>query len=157
MLSPHDIHHGILLPAFLAAVVLLLALVPKLKRRGNLILLLSLTIAFLFPFMHLFDRPPFPPVESTNWLFYLPLAVVPIAIIIELANFRLLAFPLLFLSPALILWPILRNDYSFAEALTTITFIAFASFLSYLSLTQLSGRIGGRSMHAILLLLLLAS
>ncbi len=157
MLSPHDIHHGILLPAFLAAVVLLLALIPKLKQRANLILLLSLTIAFVFPFMHLFDRPPFPPVESTSWLFYLPLVVFPIALIIDLANFRLLALPLLFLSPALILWPILRNDNSFAEALTTVTFIAFASFLSYLSLTQLSPRIGGRSMHAILLLLLLAS
>jgi len=157
MLTPHDIHHGILLPGFLAALILLLALIPKLKPRAGLILLLSLTIAFLFPYMHLFDRPPFPPTESTAWLFYLPLALFPIALFIDFTSFRLLALPILFLSPTLILWPILRNDNSFAESLTTITFLSLASFLSYLSLTQLSPRIGGRSMHLNLFLLLAAS
>jgi hypothetical protein len=157
MLTPHDIHHGILLPAFLAAVFLFIAFIPRLRPRAPIILLLSLTIAFLFPYMHLFDRPPFPPTESTAWLFYLPIALFPIALIIDLSNFRLLALPVFFLSFTLILWPILRNDNSFAESLTTITFLSLASFLSYLSLTQLSPRIGSRSMHLILLLLLAAS
>jgi hypothetical protein len=157
MLTPHDIHHGILLPGFLAALILLLALIPKLTPRAGLILLLSLTTAFVFSFMHLFDRPPFPPIESTAWLFYLPLALFPIALIADFAGFRLLALPILFLSPTLILWPILRNDNSFAESFTIIAFLSLASFLSYLSLTELSPRIGGRSMHLILLLLLAAS
>ena len=157
MLTPHDIHHGILLPAFLAAAILLIALIPKLRPRAPIILLLSLTIAFLFPFMHLFDRPPFPPAESTAWLFYLPIALLPIALIIDFTSFPLLSLPMLFLSSTLILWPILRNDNSFAESLTIITFLSLASVLSYLSLTRLSPRIGGRSMHLILLLLLAAS
>jgi hypothetical protein len=157
MLTPHDIHHGIILPAFLAAAILFIALIPKLRSRAPIILLISLTTAFVFPYMHLFDRPPLPPVESTSWLFYLPIAVFPIALILDFVNFRLLALPLFFLSPTLILWPILRNDHSFAESATIITLIASASFLSYLSLTQLSPRIGGRSIHLILLLLLAAS
>jgi len=157
MLTPHDIHHGIILPAFLAAAILFIALIPKLRPRAPIILLLALTVAFVFPYMHLFDRPPFPPVESTSWLFFLPIALFPIAVILDLINFRLLAFPLLFLSTTLILWPILRNDHEFSESATLITFLAAASFISYVSLTQLSPRIGGRSMHLILLLLGAAS
>ena len=107
--------------------------------------------------MHLFDRPPLPPVEIMGWLFYLPIAAFSIALIIELASFPLLALVVFFLSTTLILWPILRNDNSFSESLTTVSFLAFASFLSYLSLTQLSPRLGGRSMHVVLFLLLAAS
>lgn len=157
MLTPHDIHHGIILPAFLAAAILFIALIPKLRSRASIVLLISLTIAFVFPYMHLFDRPPFPPVESTSWLFYLTIFIFPIAVFLDFISFRLLALPLFFLSTTLILWPILRNDHSFPEFATIITFISSASFLSYLSLTQLSPRIGGRSSHLIFLFMLAAS
>ena len=157
MLTPHDIHHGILLPAFIAFVFLLPALIPKLRPRANLLLLLALTLAFIFPYMHLFNRPSLPPAESTAWLFYLPIILFPIAIIIDLANFRLLSLPLFFLSTALILWPIIRNDSSFPESVTIISGISLASFISYLSLTRLSPRMGGQSMHTIFLFLLAAS
>ncbi len=157
MLTPHDIHHGIILPFFLSAVILLFSLIPKLRPRAHILLLISLTIAFIFPYMHLFDRPPLPPGESTSWLFYLPIALFPIALLLDFINFRALALPLLFLSSTLILWPILRNDNSFPDCTTIITFISLASFLSYLSLTQLAPRIGGRQIYFILLLLLAAS
>src|SRR2546421_9414346 len=133
MLTPHDIHHGIILPFFLSAVLLLFSLIPKLRPRASIILLISLTIAFVFPYMHLFDRPPLPPIESTSWLFYLPIAIFPIALLLDFINFRLLALPLLLLSTALMLWPILRNDHSLAESATIVTLIAAASYLSYLS------------------------
>src|SRR5437867_4187205 len=126
MLTPHDIHHGIILPAFLAAILLLVALIPKLRPRANILLLMALTVPFLLSFMHLFDKPAFPPIVSTDWLFYLPIAVFPIALIIDFANFRLLALPLLFLSTILILWPILRNDNSFAESATIVSLISLA-------------------------------
>ncbi|HEV8377558.1 MAG TPA: hypothetical protein VGP99_01815, partial [Tepidisphaeraceae bacterium] len=125
MLTPHDIHHGIILPAFLAAVILLLALIPKLRRCAHVILLISLTVAFVMSYMHLFGRPPLPPIESTNWVFYLAIAVFPIALIIDFTDLRSLALLLLFLSTTLILWPILRNDSSFAEAATTISLASF--------------------------------
>jgi hypothetical protein len=157
MLSPHDIHHGVILPAFLAVVLLLPALIPKLRPRSHIVLLVALTAPFLFSYMHLFDRPPLPPAEFMDWLFYLAIAAFPIALIIDIANFRLLALPLYFLSTILLLWPILRNNDSFGESATIIAFIAFASFLSYLSLNRLSPRIGGRSMHLILLLLMAAT
>jgi len=157
MLTPHDIHHGIILPAFLAAVILLVALIPKVRPRAHVVLLISLTVAFVFPYMHLFGKPPLPPIVSTDWVFYLAMAVFPIALIIDFGGLRSLSMPVLFLSTTLILWPILRNESSFAESATIISLIAFASFISYLSLTRLAPRIGGRSMHAILLLLLLAS
>jgi hypothetical protein len=157
MLTPHDIHHGIILPAFLAAAILFIALIPKLRPRGPIILLLALTVGYVFSYMHLFDRPPFPPIESTSWLFFLPIALFPIALFLDFINFRLPALPLLFLSTSLILWQILRNDHAFSESAIIITFLAAASFISYLSLTQLSPRIGGRSMHLILLLLVAAS
>jgi len=157
MLTPHDIHHGIILPLFLSAIILFISLIPKLRSRAHILLLISLTIAFLFPYMHLFDRPPFPPLESTSWLFYLPIALFPIALILDFIAFRALALPLLFLSTTLILWPILRNDNFFPECITIITFISLASFLSYLSLTQLAPRIGGRQIYVLLLLLLAAS
>ena len=157
MLTPHDIHHGIILPAFLAAVFLFVALIPIVRRRAHIVLLISLTIPFLLSYMHLFGSPPLPPIESTSWLFYLPIAVFPMALIIDFTRLRLLSLPLLFLSTTLILWPILRNEHSFAASATIISLLSFASFLSYLSFTQLSPRIGGRSMHLILLLLLAAS
>jgi hypothetical protein len=157
MLTPHDIHHGILLPAFLAAVILLLALIPKIRRYAHVVLLISLTVAFVFPYMHLFGRPSLPPIESTQWAFYLAIAIFPITLIIDFSGLRSLSLPLLFLSTTLILWPILRNDSSFAESATTISLIAFAGFISYLSLIHLAPRIGGRSLHVILLVLLLAS
>src|SRR3989440_2667057 len=157
MLTPHDIHHGIILPFFLSAVLLLFSLIPKLRSRSSIILLISLTTAYVFPYMHLFDRPPLPPIESTSWLFYLPIAIFPIALLLDFINFRLLALPLFFLSTTLILWPILRNDHSFDESATIVTLLALSSFLSYLSLTQLSPRIGGRSTHLIFFFLLAAS
>jgi len=157
MLTPHDIHHGIILPAFLAVVLLLPALIPKLRRWSHIVLLIALSVPFLFSYMHLFDRPPLPPIETIGWLFYLPIAVIPLGLIIDFANFRLLSLPLFVLLTALILWPILRNDHSFAEAATIVSLLALASFLSYLSLTQLSPRMGGRSMHVILLLIVAAS
>src|SRR5258706_99538 len=42
MLSPHDIHHGIILPFFLSAALLLFSLIPKLRPRAHIILLISL-------------------------------------------------------------------------------------------------------------------
>jgi hypothetical protein len=156
-LSPHDIHHGILLPAFLAVVFLLPALIPKLRRRAHIPLLVALTVAFILPYLHLFGRPPLPPTESIQWLFYLPFAVFPIALIIDLTNLRSLSLPLLVLSTTLILWPILRNGNSFAESITIISFITLASFLSYLSLTRLSPRMGNPSTHLILLLIIAAT
>ena len=179
MLTPHDIHHGVILPAFLGLVLLLPALIPKLRSRAHIILLLALTVPFLLSYMHLFDRPPLPPIEFMDWLFYLPIAAFPIALIIDIfhgggreltaeaqrrresetkhANFGLLALPLYFLSTILLLWPIFKNNDSFGESATIISFIALASFLSYLSLSQLSPRIGGRSMQLILLLLMAAT
>src|SRR5258706_2507117 len=60
MLSPHDIHHGIILPAFLAAVILFIALIPIVRSRAHIVLLVSLTVPYLLSYMHLFDRPPLP-------------------------------------------------------------------------------------------------
>ena len=157
MLTPHDIHHGIILPAFLALVLLLPALVPKLRSVAHIVLLISLTIAYLFPYMHLFDRPPLPPLVTTDWLFYLPIALFPIALIVDLSSFRSLVLPLFFLAPALILWPILQHDHSFGESATIVCFIALGSFLSWMSLSKLAPRMGGRSMHVMLLLLVAAS
>jgi len=157
MLSPHDIHHGILLPIFLSAFFLLPAFIPKLRPHSRIFLLISLTIAFIFPHLHLFGRPPLPPIDSTEWLFYLPLPTLAFALLIHFTNLRSLALPLLFLSTTLILWPILRNENDFAQSATIITAIALLSFLAYLSLTELSPRIGSRSMHLILLLILAAT
>jgi hypothetical protein len=157
MLSAHDIHHGIILPAFLAVVLMLPGLIPKLRKRAHLILLVALTVAFVFPYMHLWGRPPFPPIVSTDWVFYLAIAVFPVALIIDLSGLQSLGLPVFFLPATLILWPILQHTNSFGESATIVSFIALASFLSYLSLTQLSPRIGGRSMHVILLLILAAS
>ena len=103
----------------------------------------------------------FPAWELPLWSLRLVIADLligfPIALLLDFINFRLLAIPLLFLSTTLILWPILRNDHSFAESATIVMLLAFASFLSYLSLTQLSPRIGGRSTHIIFFFLLAAS
>ena len=103
MPSPHDIHHGIILPLFLAVVLILPALIPRLRAWGNFLLLFALTVPFLFSFMHLFDRPALPPVEMTGWLFWLPMAALPIAIIIDLSGLRPLALPVFFLSSTLLL------------------------------------------------------
>lgn len=157
MLSPHDIHHGIILPAFLAVVLMLVALVPKVRAWGNWVLLFALTVPFLFSFMHLFDRPAFPPIEMTGWLFYLPIAAIPIAVIVDVSGLRSPALPVFFLSTTLLLWPILRNDNSFGDAASIVSFIALASFLSFLSLSRLSVRMGGRAMHLIVLLIVAAS
>jgi hypothetical protein len=83
--------------------------------------------------------------------------VFPVGLIIDIYGFRLLALPIFFLSTSLLLWPILQHHDSFGESATTMSFIALAGFLSYLSLIQLSARVGGRSMHLILLLLTAAS
>src|SRR3954463_10640103 len=98
MLSPHDIHHGIILPLFLAVVLSLPALIPRLRAWGNFLLLFALTVPFLFSFMHLFDRPALPPVEMTGWLFYLPMAALPVAILIDVSGLRALALPMFLLS-----------------------------------------------------------
>ena len=157
MLTPHDIHHGIILPAFLALVVMLAALVPKLRSRGTIVLLVALVVPFVFSFMHLFDRPALPPVEVWGWLFWLPIAALPVGLIIDASGVRSLGLPVFFLSSALILWGILGNESGFGESATIVSLIAGASFLSYLSLCQLSTRMGGRSMHVMMLLMVAAT
>src|SRR5438046_2869659 len=119
MFTLRDTLLGVLLPAAVAAIVLALAWRPWQRGRnaeGQWGGPIAIGVGFAAAFWGILGRPPFPPVDSTDWLFALSLWLAALGLLdarLRLPRWARWSNVLIdaSLATGLLLWPIARNAW----------------------------------------------
>lgn len=154
MLTAREILLGMLLPAVIAALWLMPVFSKALRPYSWLLLPLALATAYMAGYLGLWERPPFPPIDTTNWIFYLPIFAVAVGLLISPMRFprmlaNLLVALLYFTSILALLKPTLQT-ISFAESAELVVMLTLAGFLSFVSINTLATRDCSSSIHLVM-------
>ncbi|MBI3467177.1 MAG: hypothetical protein HY000_29545 [Planctomycetes bacterium] len=149
MLTARDIVFGVGLPAIIAGVVLVIAWRPwrsqPTQTGGEWGGPLALGVGFAVAYLTLLGRPPFPPIDSTDWLFFLALLLTVCGVVDSLWSISgwrrwVLGLANPTLSVSLLLWPLARNTWSQIEGVAWIAALAATVWLWWIALDTHAGR-----------------
>lgn len=144
MLTPHFIHHAFILPAFLALLILLPTLHPRLPRPiAQILPHLALTLPILIAWNHTFGIPLLPPRALVNWLFYFCILACLIDILFTLLHPPpWLRFPIVILVLATLILFLSRPKIDFhwplSQSIPFLTLLVTLAALIYLSFDRLA-------------------
>jgi hypothetical protein len=155
MLTARDLLFGVGLPAIIVAIVLVIAWRPWRSQRtpagGEWGGPLALGAGFAAGYLALFGRPPFPPIDSTDWLFFLAVLLAVSGVIDGLWRLPgwlrcVVGLAVAALTVTSLLSPLVRNTWGPAEGAAWLAALAAIVWLVWSSLDALAGRDGNDSL-----------
>jgi hypothetical protein len=157
MLSAREILLGFILPALIAAGLLILAFFRPLRAHSWL-LTLGLAVGYMVGYLGMWGARPFPPIDTTHWLLYLPIPAAILGLLISSRWFpSALSIPLvlvLYVATSLAILRPIFETITFPQAAEVVALISLAGVLSFASLSTLAARDRSSSIHLIMFFIL---